>query len=70
MSVEITVRVPAMRNRELAYIALDGIEVGDTVLVPRPYYMRGIDNQYGDFAGTVTKIGCDWHGPLVMAKKA
>ena len=56
-------------KRALAYDAPDGTVVGDELLVPRPWFLHGVDNEYGSLTVVVTALGGDWDGALVKATK-
>lgn len=50
-------------DHKLTYNCKYDVSVGDTVIVPRPWYMDYIDSS--TIKGKVTKIGSDYDGYLV-----
>jgi hypothetical protein len=53
----------------LAYETDDVVKVGDSVWVPRPYFLVGVNDEYGPIRATVTRIGTEYKGACRQAVK-
>jgi len=53
-----------LSNKMTYYCGFD-VEVGDMVKVPRPWFLEGVDGEYGSMILEVKEIGSSYDGDLV-----
>ena len=52
-------------SNKMTYDCDFDVEVGDMVKVPRPWFLKGVDGEYGPMTLEVKKIGSSYEGDVL-----
>jgi hypothetical protein len=52
-------------SNKMTYNCDFDVEVGDMVKVPRPFFLKGVDGEYGPMTLEVKQIGSEYDGDCI-----